>query len=174
MATTFTLIASVTVPATPQASIDFTSIPATYTDLCVKLSGRSSETTANDGTELRLQFNGDTAANYSRRMLYGDGGAVGSSSASTTFMRVGLIDTNGNTANTFANSEFYIPNYAGAAQKSVSADSVVEGNVAQFMYATLIAGLWTGTAAITSIKLTASTFNFLQYSTAYLYGISKT
>ena len=155
------------------ASIDFTSIPATFTDLVIKLSGRSTETTANESSELRLQFNADTGSNYSRRMLYGDGGAVGSSSATTTGMRVGFVDTNGNTSSTFSNTELYIPNYAGSSQKSVSADSVVEGNVAQYMYATLIAGLWTGTSAITSIKLYIPSYNFVQYSTAYLYGVSN-
>ena len=171
---TFTQIGSaVTVGAGGASSIDFTSIPSTYTDLVVKLSGRSTDTTANDGSELRLQFNADTGSNYSRRMLYGDGGAVGSSSATTTGMRVGFVDTNGNTSSTFSNTEIYIPNYAGSSQKSVSADSVVEGNVAQYMYATLIAGLWTGTSAITSIKLYIPSFNFVQYSTAYLYGVSN-
>lgn len=171
---TFTQIGSaVTVGAGGAASIDFTSIPSTYTDLVVKLSGRSTDTTANESSELRLQFNSDTGSNYSRRMLYGDGGAAGSSSATTTGMRVGFVDTNGNTSSTFSNTEIYIPNYAGSSQKSVSADSVVEGNVAQYMYATLIAGLWTGTSAITSIKLYIPSFNFVQHSTAYLYGVSN-
>ena len=40
MATTFTKIASVTVGSGGASSIDFTSIPSTYTDLCVKLSTR--------------------------------------------------------------------------------------------------------------------------------------
>lgn len=175
MANTYIQIGStVTVGSGGAASIDFTSIPATFTDLVIKLSGRSTETTANESSELRLQFNADTGSNYSRRMLYGDGGAVGSSSATTTGMRVGFVDTNGNTASTFSSSEVYIPNYAGSTQKSVSADSVVEGNVAQFMYATLIAGLWSNTAAITDIKLFVPSYNFVQYSTATLYGIKST
>ena len=38
MAVTFTQIASVTVGSGGAASIDFTSIPSTYTDLCIKTS----------------------------------------------------------------------------------------------------------------------------------------
>ena len=42
MATTYTLISSVTVGSGGAASIEFTSIPSTYTDLVLKLSARSS------------------------------------------------------------------------------------------------------------------------------------
>jgi hypothetical protein len=37
----------------------------------------------------------------------------------------------------------------------------------------LMAGLWSSTSAITSIELYAPSQTFLQYSTAYLYGISN-
>lgn len=173
MATTFVKIATVTVGAGGAASMDFTSIPSTYTDLCVKISSRTTDTTVNDSTAIALQFNGDTTSTYTRRSLTGDGGAAASTSATTTSMRIGFTTTNGDTANTFGNAEIYIPNYAGSTQKSVSADAVTEANVAQFIYAALNAGIWTGTATITSIKLIAPSFNFMQYSTATLYGISK-
>jgi hypothetical protein len=45
MANTFTLIASSTVGSGGAASIDFTSISSTYTDLVVKLSLRNTEDT---------------------------------------------------------------------------------------------------------------------------------
>lgn len=173
MANTFTKIASVTVGSGGASSIDFTSIPGTYTDLCVKLSTRTTDTTANDSSAIAIQFNADTGSNYTRRTLYGDGGAAGSSNATTTSMRVGFTTTDGDTANTFGNCEFYVPNYAGSSQKSVSADAVTEANVAQYIYAALNAGLWTGTSAITSIKIIAPSYNFKQYSTAVLYGIKS-
>jgi hypothetical protein len=173
MANTFIQIASVTVGSGGAANIDFTSIPSTYTDLVVKVSSRSTNAAVNDSDSLNLQFNGDTGSNYSRRTLFGDGGATGSSSATTTSMRIAFTDTNGNTSNTFGNAEIYIPNYAGGTQKSVSSDGVVEGNVAQFIYASLNASLWTNTSAITSIKLLIPSYNFVQHSTATLYGISK-
>jgi hypothetical protein len=170
---TFTLIASSTVGSGGASSIDFTSIPSTYTDLIIKLSSRTTDTTVNDSSAIALQFNGDTTSTYTRRSLVGDGGSASSSNATTTSMRIGFTTTNGDTASTFGNCEIYIPNYAGSTQKSVSADAVTEANVAQYIYAALNAGLWTGTAAITSIKLIAPSFNFMQYSTASLYGISK-
>jgi len=174
MPTTYTQIGTAqVVGAGGASSIDFTSIPATYTDLVVKISSRSSNTAANDSDSLNLQFNGDTGSNYIRRTLYGDGGAAGSSNATTTSMRIAFTDTNGNTSSTFGNTEIYIPNYAGSTQKSVSGDGVVEANVSQYIYASFNAGLWTGTAAITSIKLLIPSYNFVQYSTAYLYGVSN-
>ena len=174
MPANYTLLEKITVGAAGASSVTFSGIPQTgYTDLVVKASTRSTNTTANDSDSLNIQFNGDTASNYSRRTLYGDGGATGSSSATTTSMRIGFTDTNGNTSNTFGNAEIYIPNYTGSTQKSVSSDAVVEGNVAQYIYASLNAGLWTGTSAITSITLLIPSYSFLSGSTFYLYGVAK-
>ncbi len=74
--------------------------------------------------------------------------------------------------NTFANGEIYIPNYTASVNKSVSIDSVTENNATSAI-AALDAGLWANTAAITSINLNGNNGNFVQYSTAYLYGIVK-
>ena len=172
MANTYQLIQSYTATGTV-SSIDFTVIPSTYTDLVVKLSTRTSDTTANDSSAIALQFNGDNGSNYTRRSLVGDGASATSTNATTTSMRIGFTTTNGCTANTFGNCEIYIPNYAGSTQKSVSADAVAENNSATYIYAALNAGLWTSTAAISSIKIIAPSFNFLTNSTATLYGISK-
>jgi hypothetical protein len=82
---------------------------------------------------------------------------------------------NGNTASTFSNGEFYIPNYASANNKSVSFDSVTENNKATDQILALNAGLWADSAAITSIKLEVNggTYNISQYSSATLYGIKN-
>jgi hypothetical protein len=76
------------------------------------------------------------------------------------------------TASTFANNEVTIPNYTSSNFKSYSVDSVTENNATQ-AYAIFVAGLWSNTAAITSITLGLSSANFVQYSTAYLYGIKN-
>jgi hypothetical protein len=68
--------------------------------------------------------------------------------------------------------EVYIPNYAGSAYKSISIDAVDENN-ASSAYSVLTAGLWSNTAAITSLRLTDNNGGYLQYTTAYLYGIKK-
>jgi hypothetical protein len=171
MANTFELIASYAATGSV-ASIDFTSIPSTYTDLCLIHSIRSDRSSYVDGIQVR--FNNDSGSNYSDRVLYGFGSGTGSSTNSpATWVSAGKAAAATATASTFGNSSVYIPNYAGSTQKSVSADGVTENN-ATSAWAELDAGLWTGTAAINRITLyPALGTNFVQYSTAYLYGVKN-
>jgi hypothetical protein len=168
MANTYIQIGStVTVGSGGAASIDFTSIPATYTDLVLKLSARATSTTI----DVKINFN-STTTGYSRRNLNGNGSTVSSSSASDAW--IGAIDGSNQFTDTFSNTEIYIPNYASANNKSYSVDSTAEDN-ATLAFATLIAGLWSNTAAITSISLSAlaGSLTFAEYSTASLYGIKN-
>ena len=165
MALTYTAIATVTVGSGGAANIQFTSIAASWTDLLIKISGRSDAN--NVGIDIAL--NGVTT-NQSYRRLRGDGSAA--SSTTLTALRV-INGYSTATANTFGNTEVYIPNYAGSTNKSLSADGVNENNATE-AYADLGAGLWSNTSAITSITLTPNSGNFVQYSTATLYGIKNT
>ena len=167
MANTYVKIASVTVGAGGAADITFSSIPATYDDLAIKFSGRSTTT----AVDTRIIFNADTSG-YSRRSLGGDGSAANSGSASDAW--VGSLALSTYTADTFASFDIYIPNYAGSTNKSYSVDQTTENN-ATASRMNLIAGLWSNTAAITSIKLEAlsGSYTMTQHSTAVLYGIKK-
>jgi hypothetical protein len=172
MATTFTLIKTYTLTSS-QSSIDFTSIPATYTDLCLKLSLRTDRTSIN--SDLILQYNGDTTSAYSFRRIYGDGASAGSDNlgAGASNGLSGFADGASATASTFGNTEIYIPNYAGSTQKSWSTDGVNENN-AGTAYSGLYASLYTGTAAINRVTVKDyNSTNFVQYSSASLYGILK-
>jgi hypothetical protein len=164
MANTFELIASSTVGSGGAASIDFTSIPSTFTDLCVKVSIRN----VNDTPSVYVRFNG-TTTNHSDRWLYGSGSFADSTTNANIEM---LLNRSSSTSSTFANAEIYIPNYAGSTNKSVSIDAVSENN-GTLAYAQLDAGLWSDTAAITEIKLIAASGNIAQHSTAYLYGVKN-
>ena len=76
--------------------------------------------------------------------------------------------------NTFGSTSAYFTNYASTSQyKSVSIDQVSENNATAS--ATMLSdGLYPANTAITSITIeTFSTGNFVQHSTAYLYGISN-
>ena len=173
MANTYKLISSVTVGSGGAAAIEFTSIPATYTDLLVKLSGRSSRSGAY-GEEFLLTFNNITSG-YSEQWLRGTGSTVaGSSFSGSSIQQLGQPGAAA-TANTFGNWEFYITNYAGSNNKSIILDGVTESNSATAGHALayLHAGLWSNSAAITSIKLSAGSYLAEEYSTAYLYGISN-
>lgn len=164
---TMTLIQTVTVGSGGAASINFTSIPATYTDLQILLSQRRSD----GATGTWITFNSDTGGNYNARRLRGDGSSAFSTVASNeSNIIIFPMPTQGSdTANTFSNISYSIPNYAGSTQKSLSIDAVGEdfdATANQF----IIAGLWTGTAAITSIQLNTA---FYENSSASLYGILK-
>ena len=151
-------------------SVTFANIPQSgYTDLKVDFSIRTDKSAANEN--VFLSFNGSTA-NFSARWFYGGGtGGVGSS---TTGRIAGFGNGNTATSNTFGSSTIYIPNYTSSSNKSYSGDAVLEDNN-NVAYDGLIAGLWSNTAAITSITLTPETGpNFLQYSTFSLYGLAAT
>ena len=172
MANTYKLISSATVGSGGAAAIDFTSIPATYTDLVLKLSTRSTSTDPDRASVLytSLKFN-NTSTTFSTRTLRTQGTTVSSFGSSAFF---GYTAATNFTASTFDNTDYYIPNYAGSQQKSFSIDNSDEQNVAAYdAILALIAGLWDGTSAINRITLALNYGNFAQHSTAYLYGISS-
>lgn len=164
MASTLVALQTVTVGAGGSASISFTSIPQTYTDLVIKVSARN--TYASIGDDIGVTFNG-VSTNRIGIILYGTGSAAASTSASTP---AGTVTSNTATANTFGNTDIYISNYASSNYKSISSDNVTENN-ATGAYQTLWASLWSSTAAITSITLTPGAGSWMQYSTFTLYGV---
>ena len=171
MATTYTLIASSTVGAGGASSIDFTSIPSTYTDLVLKISARSTNNANADVLSIALSINGVTT-NRTYRRLYGGGSSVGSDNG--TSANVGTFGGGSNvTANTFASDEWYFPNYAGSNNKSFSADNVSETNASTTNQLDFVAGLWSSSSAITSLSIYGSSGNLAQYTSAYLYGIKN-
>ena len=168
MPDTFVKIATVTVGSGGASSIDFTSIPSTYTDLCLVTSTRG--TFANYYDEFKIRFNGSTTG-YTARNIYT--GSSSSAAVSGTFDAVAFGVGSNATASTFSNNMLYIPNYAGSNNKSFSSDFAGENNSAN-NFIGLYANLWANTAAITSISISSvNTSNFVQYSTATLYGILK-
>ena len=164
---TFIKISTITVGSGGASSIDFTSIPATYTDLKLVVSARADVT----DTTIRLTFNG-SATSYSGKRLYGNGATASSDASATTYLGFVGMAENPATANTFGSAEIYVPNYASANYKSVSIDGASESNGAT-QYAMLFAGLWSNTAAINQITMLASTGNFKEFSSATLYGIKS-
>lgn len=163
----WTVIAHTEVGSGGAGSILFSSIPATYDDLVVVLSTRTSNTAIAE--VINILFNG-SSANITARLLYGIGSTVtsGTSTSNAAF-------TNGNdtTASTHGSAMIYFPNYKGSTNKSFSSDSVSENN-ATTAYQLILAGLWSQTAAITSLEFDpGSSANFAQYSSATLYGVTK-
>jgi hypothetical protein len=119
MPATYTLISS-NVLASSAASITFSAIPATYTDLVVRVSARGS--TAANTVGFVLQMNTDTGANYS----YTNVQATGSTAQSINNVNNGYSNGIWNgyitgasaTANTFGSAELYIPSYTASQNMS--------------------------------------------------------
>lgn len=159
MANTYILISSVTVGSGGASSVGFTSIPSTYTDLCLKMSAKAASTQA-----MYITINSSTS-NFSNMYLYAN--PPGTPVSNSLNRYVGSVNDP-----TFNSTEIYFPNYASSTNKSFSVDNADEVNsVGNDL--NLIAGLWSDSAAITSISIVPTSGNFTQYSTAYLYGISN-
>lgn len=165
---TFIKIAQTEVGSGGASSIDFTVIPSTYTDLVVKVSARFSAS-ASYGYAV-LAFNG-SSSNFSIKGLYGPGSGSGGTYTSPSNY-FGEIVGNTATASTFSNSELYIANYAGSTNKSWSVDAAGENN-ATLAQMNFTAGLWSQTAAINQVTISPQSGTFLQYTTAYLYGVKN-
>ena len=158
MANTYTLIEAKTLTTTT-TDITFTSIPQTYTDLKLVYSARSNVNTSSEGYDATFSFNGATS-NRLTRVLRGDG----------TFTASNVINES---AGDFRLLRAMQPtNYTGSNFKSFSIDAVNENN-ATTADQSMIAGLWSSTAAITSITVGAFGGSLVQYSTFYLYGIKN-
>lgn len=146
---------------TAQASVTFSAIPSTYTDLVLVLNAKKS---TSDGGYLSLRYNSDTATNYSSTFMYGNGTqALSSRNTGETFGRIG----NGSTSN-FESTIVSIQNYSNATTFKTSISRSNVSGIYTLSYVTL----WRKTPeAITSITVLPDTGNFTVDSTFTLYGI---
>jgi hypothetical protein len=156
--------------ASNSSSIEFTSVPQFYSDLIILASVRDDRNVIANG--FNLIVNGSTA-NSSGRNLYGSG----SSTASLSLSSEQLVNSGTATASTFGNMSIYIPNYSvNGVNKSFSIDAVSETNGTE-AYQSIFAGLWAGTAPITSIGISMDSqfggSNFVAGSSISLYGINR-
>ncbi len=168
MATTYEKIASTTL-GSANATITFSSIPSTYTDLRIVMT----YTTSISGEDARVRFNSDTGTNYSITRLRGTGSAANSSRLTSQSSLI-LCD------NVDIGSSTTIPqlltidifSYAGSTNKTLLSENSSDYNGSGTLTRTV--GLWRSTSAITTVAigtLTAATFN--TGTTATLYGILK-
>ena len=169
---TYTLISS-NVLASSAASVTFSAIPATYTDLVFRWTARAASDT--NPSSCGIEFNSNTtqgSATYLR---------VDAAGSPVSLNRTGVIAfdrfadvASDLTANTFSNGELYIPNYTVSANKPTSMFNVNENNASIAALSPLVAaGLFSNTAAITSILFKQLSGNIASGSSFYLYGISN-
>lgn len=156
MPTTYEPIATFTVVSSGTNTINFTSIPQTYTDIVY-----ATFTPSTSGVNTNITFNNDTGANYSFTQTYGETGfsAPGSFGANNeTYALSGVSD---GTAAIRGN----IMNYSNT---STFKTLLVRGG-GSGRYLDMTVSVWRNTAAITSIQFKA--FNWAVGSTVTLYGI---
>ncbi len=175
MATTYAPIQSYTL-ASATSSINFTTIPQTYTDLILSISGLSV------ASETYLKFNDDsTSANYSAHTMSGQGNAAGYPGVWSAYRYNGssngvLIGNRGTSSSTTIPTYYYVnimqytstSMYKNTLSRSGIINSSTTGNVE------LIAGMWKSGTAINKISIVNSAGgNFQIGTTATLYGVKS-
>jgi len=170
--TSYESIATVTV-SSPQAKIEFTSIPSTYTHLQIRGILKSNRTGSDYTGYAWLKINGASGAKF--HTLYGDGSTI-SAAAYTPDPGVGLlISAAGSTAavnNMFGACVIDLLDYKDTNKnKTIRIFSGTDTNTTGGM--TIFSSyLVNATTAITSITIGgADSTNLLQYSSLALYGI---
>ena len=156
--------------ASNQASITFSSIPATFKHLQIRALSRTTRAITND--TLGVTFNSDTvASNYARHVLYGDGasaGAVGTTSNNDIGTTAGASCTSGVFgANVIDILDYTNTNKYRTVRYLAGFDNNGSGQVR------LGSTLYLGTSAISTILIDAAAGggNLAQYSSFALYGI---
>jgi hypothetical protein len=167
---TYELIASQTL-ASSAATITFSSIPQTYTDIEIRAVGRNTGA----ASQFNLRFNGDSGANYGYTFLDDDGGAAARSTRATnrTQADVGGLFGSSQAASLFAPNTFYIMSYTNTSMaKSVIGMAVASNSSGIVLdYVQTVVSVWRNTAAITSVTCVTNANSFDVGTTVALYGI---
>ena len=162
MTATYDCIATTTL-GSDQASVTFSSISGSYTDIILVTNEKQS-----DARSSAIRFNSDTGSNYSQTGLYGTGSTAGGFRTTSTNLIYYGYYAYSTTSNFNFNSIVHIMNYSNTTtyKTVVSRANNADNGVDE------IVGLWRNTAAITSFVLTMQNLsNFKSGSTFTLYGI---
>lgn len=161
----FDSIQTVTVGAT-QSTISFTSIPQTYKNLQIRISGGSV-----GGYAAYIRFNSDSGNNYSTHRISANNGVNVATGSRASYGGYQFGDYAGVilTTNACSNSILDIADYTLAKNKTIISTSGWSNNsTAYFDYES---GAWYSTAAITRIDITMNTQNWNTNTVAALYGM---
>ena len=168
MAITYEPIATQTL-GSATASVTFSSISGSYTDLVLVVTGYLAN---NDAYTARFTFNGDSNSNYSQTNLTGTGSTAKSTRfSSSTSITMGSNDLGWST--TAANRNVSIVQIMNYSNTTTYKTTIARSNQPAGSYPAVESevGLWRSTAAITSMVITAGGADFAAGSTFTLYGI---
>jgi hypothetical protein len=153
------------------ATVTFSGIPNTYKHLQLRIFGRGDR--AAGGVSVNMQFNGDTnTANYYSHYIEGNGSTAYAGAAANVIYIYDLAAAS-STTSVFGAQVIDILDYANVYKfKTVRGLSGWDNNSAspagQIAFQS---GLWSNTAAITSISMSPFSGNFIANSRFSLYGI---
>jgi hypothetical protein len=162
MPATYEPIATTTL-SSAASSITFSSIPGTYTDLrlvvnCISVGSSTGY----------VRFNSDSATNYSRTNVRGNG-SVAASGRGTSSSEGVAIQASQATGTNPVLWTLDVFSYAGSTNKTTLATAANDQNGTGNVEYTV--SLWRNTAAITSLEIRTTIDNFNSGTTATLYGI---
>jgi len=158
---TYESIATQTLGSTT-ASVTFSSIPGTYTDLVI-VCGSLKYVTGDDDAFVR--FNSDTGTNYSWTQLNGNGSAASSNRGTSTS---GIRSINGMSTTDVGTTIINVQNYSNTTTNKTTLSRHSTGFAGAFV------GLWRNTAAITSVTIiNLGAGGFASGSTFSLYGVKN-
>jgi len=146
------------------ASVTFSSISSSYTDLILISSAKLVSGTAG----MQLQFNGDTSTNYSNTFLWADGStasSVGNSNATSINFHYGayLDSTN------WAIQTSQIMNYSNA----TTYKTVLNRDGSAPTGTDAVVGMWRNTSAINQVLIKVGNANVFETGSSFtLYGIA--
>jgi hypothetical protein len=154
---TYEPIATNTVSGSTTATVTFSSIPSTYTDLVLVVSG-----TAVGPSDCAIHFNGSQGTNYSWTRIYGNGTAASSATnANQNAITVGTFWT------TVGNMIISVQNYS----NSTTFKTALSRNNSPSNYVAAFVGMWRSTAAVTSLSFVSGNEYITAGTTLTLYGI---
>ena len=155
------------------ASVEFTSIPATYEHLQLRISGRQN-ISGSAGGALRIQFNGDTGSNYSNHTFqtYGASSLNADGYASFAYVyQAGRLTGPTSHASIYATTILDIADYANT-NKNTTFIGLTE-SISASDYLSFFSALWDDTAAVTSILLYSASDDLVEDTTMTLYGLNS-
>lgn len=158
-----------TILTSPQPLITIP-IPAGFNHLDAVWTGRQ-DAGGTGGAFAFVRLNGDTGTNYTFQKLYGVGTTTTAANAGalTNGIHIGVVPSNGDTANYFGTGKFAVGNSSSAVFKPVS------GSFAAMVSATNgysgnAGGLWQSTSVVTSVTLVPGSGNLVAGSSMSIYG----
>jgi transglutaminase/protease-like cytokinesis protein 3 len=167
MASTYEKIATTTL-GSAQATVTFSSISGSYTDLVLIGNLGGSSTNQN----CRIQFNSDTGTNYSLTEIIGNGSVASSRRITNNSYAYFSYDAAPSSSIEF-NGIFQINNYSNTTTYKTYLSRANAAHSSSSPGTSATVGLWRSTNAITRLDITMSSGNLISGSTFTLYGIAK-